>query len=265
MFLSTLLSALLVVVVAVHGDEHFFVDILESGVPVRQEVTRKGDLQIIHVPAHRDFEEVELYMDFQNQLQLVKLSGDRKCQLSKMDPEVQLMSAASNKAENGPLDSSAMKHTQRVRLESNTPLANLSHLREEMQVACQDMLTFWVETVEENEYRSARNTLSTLGTAGNQYQFSPYSKGSQTCAIGGSGVVGSQIQCHPNCFFQLCNPNGGKWCYYNVVHCPMVTTSCWQHLSNIPLACVPCCSDPKVPCSGQIKYCGCHANPQIGK
>ena len=175
MFLPTLLSALLVAV-AVHGDEHFFVDILESGVTVRQEVTRKGDLQIIHVPAHRDFEEVELYMDFQNQLQLVKLISERKCQLSKMDPEVKIMSAGSSKAENAPLDSSAMEHTQLVRLESNTPLANLSHLREEMQVACQGMLTFWVETVEENEYRSARNTLSTLNAAANQYQFSSHSR-----------------------------------------------------------------------------------------
>lgn len=264
MFLPVLLSALLVVV-AVHGDEHFFVDILESGVAVRQEVTRKGDLQIIHVPAHRDFEEVDLYMDFQNRLQLVKLISEKKCQLSKLDPEVQMMSAGASKAENAPLDSSAMKHTQLVRLENNKPLTDVSHLREEMQVACQGMPTFWVETVEENEYRSARNALSTLNASDNQYLFSPYSRASQTCAHGGAGVVGSQTQCHNSCFFQLCNPNGGKWCYYTAVHCPMVTESCWLHLNNIPLACVPCCSDPKVPCSGKIQYCGCHANTQVGK
>ncbi|CAF2912576.1 unnamed protein product [Rotaria sp. Silwood2] len=231
---------------------------------VKQEVTFKDGLQIVHVPAHRDLEEAELFFDFENDFQLVKLVSERKCQLSKIDPGTKPISFNPNQRQSGPLDSSSMQHTRVVRLETREPLTNLSHLRKEMQTACAGFPTFWVDSVEENLYYSARNYLSGLTVGNNKYQFSPYTRSSLTCAHGG-GIVGSQIQCHPDCFYQLCNPNGGKWCYYTAVHCPMVTTSCWQHLNNVPLNCRPCCSSPKVPCGTQLPYCGCYADGQNGK
>jgi hypothetical protein len=195
---------------------------------------------------------------------LVKLIGENKCQLSKIDKGTKPISFNPTQRESTPLDSSAMQHTRIVRLEKSEPLINTSYLRNEIQTACKNLPIFWVDSVEENVYFATRSSLSGLTVGDNQYQFSPYTRSSLTCPHGG-GIVGVHIQCHPDCFYQLCNPNGGKWCYYTATHCPMVTTSCWQHLSNIPLNCRPCCSHPKVPCGTQFPYCGCYANSQNGK
>jgi hypothetical protein len=251
---------------SVHSDEHFVVDILEHGITVKQEVTSKEGLQIIHVPAHRHLVEVELYIDFDNELQLVKLISENKCQLSKLDQGAKPISLNQNHRQSTPLDSSAMQHTNLVRLEANEPLTNLTYLRKEMQAACSNLPTFWVDSIEENLYYSQRLNHNPISLGNSKYQFPPYTRNadSMKCPHEG-GIIGGQIVCHPECFFQLCDPNGGNWCYYNAIHCPLVTPSCWQHISNMQLSCRPCCSSSKAPCNTKIPYCGCYANGPTGK
>ncbi|CAF4536153.1 unnamed protein product [Rotaria socialis] len=258
------LLSIVLVTASVYSDQHLVVDISEEGVAIQQEITLRDGLQIIHVPAHRHLEEVYIYMDFDKDFQLVKLINQNKCQLSKLIPDMKPITIDPKQRQSAPLDSSTMSHTQIVRLEKSEPLTNLSYLRQEMQMACTGWPTFWVDNVDESTFYSKKNNFETLLVGDNNYQVSPFARDSLSCPQGG-GHVGVHVQCHPDCFYQLCNPSGGKWCFYTATHCPMVTTSCWQHLSNIPLACVPCCSHPAVKCSGALQYCGCYANSQLGK
>lgn len=243
---------ILVTFLSVQSSDRLTIDIFEESVFVKQNITIDNDLIIIHVPAHRHLHEVEIYFDLKNNFQLTKIFSENKCQLSTVDSDMKHFFMDPNFHQAMPLNSSAMTHHELIRIESAQPLSNLSHLRPEMRNFCHDLPVFWIDTMDNDASQSSRNTPNTMSRNSLSCLYSYYEPG-------------KPVKCHPDCFYQQCNPSGLSWCYYMTSHCPMVTSSCWIHVSNVQLNCRPCCSDPQIPCNADIPYCGCLGIPSIGR
>ena len=241
------------------------IDILEGDVIVHQTITTKDGLQIIHVPAHRHLEEVELYFDYENNYQLVKLVNQGRCQLFKLLPGSKPIVLESSVKQRSPLDASSIESNKLVMLEESIPLASISHLRKELQEACSSLPTYWVESINDNEYSKRLADQEAFDVNNHHYLPTPLARGGWTCPH--TGQQGVLTSCNPACFYQLCDPNPGNWCYYRTDQCAIISPSCWQHVSTMPLKCKPCCSDSKVPCNTALPFCGCYGPPgnQIGK
>jgi hypothetical protein len=241
------------------------IDILESNVIVHQTITTKDGIQVIHVPAHRHLEEVYLYFDYDNNYQLVKLVNQGRCQLLKLLPGSKPIVLDSMAQQRSPLDANSIDTKKLVLLEESIPLASISHLRKELQEACSNLPTYWVQSIEASEYATRLANYEAFDVNNKHYLPSPLARGGWTCS--NQGPQGSLTSCNPACFYQLCDPNPGQWCYYRTDQCALISPTCWQHVSTMPLKCKPCCSDSKAPCGTALPFCGCYGPPgnQIGK
>lgn len=247
----------------------YTVGILVDGTLLHQRIIDLNELQIIEVPAHNAYAQITAVLDFRNELELIKIIAEQRCQLSKLIPDVQHQRGHPTTRQTEPLQAANIERNHRPKLVNHDPIKNTSFLREELQEACRGLPIHWADDAPDGTNLNAVVTIDqqqyVMGTEVAEAR-------SWSCAheTGPLSTVVNGLQldlCHPSCQYQLCFPTSTEISYY-LRKCGPASSpyfeQCYTFVSTPGNYCRMCCSDSRYSCSSKLFRCSCSLGFNFG-
>jgi hypothetical protein len=232
-----------------------------------QSVTESSDLLILEIPDHRDVQRVVVFLDFANNYTLVKYVQLKKCHLSRLDEAERqrqtvtpllTLGTHGGRISQQPFGAEHIQEMKIVYIELQPAIMNISHLRQELQMACKDMSIFWVDKMSKKKFdqtigaRMANRSITLLSRSRvNQVN----------CDIVDPGLPWAH--CRSQCLSYVVKPAPGeRTCRYENA-CPYasyVPSSCIRNVESMKeVRYILCCRDGNAPrCPGTFyQHCSC--------